>query len=253
MLVCACSKRIVFQSSPSLLVTLSASRLIFPTLLLISWVFWNVSLFHCSLLRIYFSGTGYGDGFGLGPFTSQGGGAGTSCNAFDSELKDVLPTAMKISRALGLTGYAFHSLALLTVIALDAFCTCKNSPLLWKFVRAWVVAAMLCSIFIFAAFFQETCTTSVFGLGFTCSPGPAGIVAIVNTFVLVALIVVSRKTDAPVQHMSCRSANQDTEPVVTLAENNDVDLDIKTDDAFEQPLPTTVADFRSSVATEIDV
>lgn len=141
----------------------------------------------------------YEEGAGMGPFSSQ---VGTSCKA-DELFHEEMPTAFKLSRAFGLVGYAFHWVALLTVMALEAFTFCKMNctgnhfTMLWKLVRVWIVVALPCSIMVFATFFDELCTADLDFLSFTCAPGPAGIIAIVNVFVLVALIVVSGKTDAP--------------------------------------------------------
>ena len=204
-------------------------------------------------MRIYLAGfESYDDGVGLG-LLSQQTEAGGTCTMLSDTAIDDMPTAMKVTRIFGFLGYAFHSLALITVIALEAFCTYQKSALLlWKCVRLGVISAFICSILLFATFFQETCTTRAFGIGFKCAPGPTGIVAIINVFMLVALIVVSQKTDAPTQPTLCRGGSRSSpeqEDPVTAAE-----LPIETAASLEtkkcdgQQLATTVAELHSSAS-----
>lgn len=190
----------------------------------------------------------YGDGGDIGMFSMESD-SGSSCEAFGDDMENEMPTALKISRAFGITGYVFHSMAMLTVITLEAGCAFKSSTILWTLVRFCVIASMLCSIMLFASFFQELCSVKLLGaIGLTCAPGPVGVIAIINVFVLVVLIVVSRKTDAPTKPIF-RATKEETVPAARLEEAA-ADVEIKGGCVNDQSMPSTGAELKSP---EVDV
>ena len=174
--------------------------------LFLSFVCWNVAVFHCSLVRIYPSGD-YKGGIDYGlyraaVYTAPADGSNQlfdnpfyTCSAYHSphELFVDVQT-IRTSRAFGVLGIIFQTVALLLVLAVELCLTWRRKHHVWNIVRVCLVMSMICSGLIFVDFSNKLCTDIQ---DLHCAPGPGGIVAICNMLFTLVAVVLSWVMKAP--------------------------------------------------------
>lgn len=169
----------------------------FVGLLALTWIFWNVAIFHCTFIHLDRDDYSlYDDDLDYGIFTIAQHEVYNddkiyACVAYPPYMDH--DGATKSARFFGAMGFIFHTLALLIVLCLE-LCVFWRSHLLWRVVRCFTIASLVSSLLIF----------SIFGTDYAGSfddnkgvPGGAGTVAIINVFLLCGTMVLAWLINAP--------------------------------------------------------
>jgi hypothetical protein len=164
----------------------------------LTWIFWNVAVFHCTFVNLGFEIIDYKQPLGLfnEPRLEDPDDPSSSiytCMAYRPEFKDEFDGALNAARFFGAFGYIVHTLAFFIAIVVMLCLRHDCVPLIWMIVRVLVIVSLVCSLLIFSAFGTEMCADS----GTKCSPGGAGIAAIFNIFFIIAVLVFSWLVHAP--------------------------------------------------------
>ena len=185
-------------------ISTSAFRYTYLGLIALTWIFWNIAIFHCSFLALGWKSTAYGDREVLGLFNKAlredyFEGKIFSCSAYTyGERIEYFDAAFKSGRFWGALGYLLHTVAFLVVLSVESVVYLRKA-ILWRVARVCLGISFLSSILIFSAYGTESCMSSEDDDSeMTCVPYAAGIIAIWNIVLLLALMVVSFFISVPV-------------------------------------------------------
>lgn len=178
------------QSRLDLGMNVGRKRCFFVGLMFLTWIFWNIALFHCTFIR-FFSNNVDDPGHFYGIFREPRYSFDRlyTCVRFLREING----ARYASRAFGVLGYMCHTLALIILFFLEGCLVTVRKDLLWKIVQRLTIGSALFSVLIFVMFGWEFCRDPFI----SCVPGPTGILAIFNIFGLFAAVVLSCLINAP--------------------------------------------------------
>lgn len=158
---------------------------------IISFVFASVAVGYCSFMLQGFEGESK---TGLGHYSAE---FGDGCLKYDKDINESpFEGADQAARAFATMAALFTGFSMMMVVCMQCFLTKALKPLWWT-VRILLVSSFFSQCFSFILFASDRCDNSSDNFG--CSLGGAGIVAVLNLFVLVALIVFSIMVPPP-QH-----------------------------------------------------
>ena len=159
---------------------------------IIAWIFSVVALADCTFVRNGFEGASYTDLSELGLFGYNLASDERQCVSYSNTVN--FSAAAKTARAFGVICCLLTSFIMLQVLSLQMFLQPKRE-FVWKSTRFQVIAAPLAQILTFTVLGDDVCLEP----NAKCVPGAAGIVALINVFVLIALACVCWINTSPEQ------------------------------------------------------
>lgn len=158
----------------------------------VAWVFSVVSVAACTFVKSGLESASYRDLAEFGLFNYNFASDERQCVSYGNTVN--YSAAAKTARAFGVICCLLTGFAMIQALSLQLFLR-SNRELVWKSTRILLMAAPLAQLLTFTTFGDDVCLAP----NVKCVPGAAGIIAILNVFVLVALAVVCCITPPPAQ------------------------------------------------------
>lgn len=173
-----------------------SDRYIFLGVLFVTWVFWNVAVFHCSFLSIGPKSIDYKDRDSFGIFNAPvyDGSRIYACVRYNPNTFKDMDAAENSARFFGAFGYIMHTLAFFMAVLVELF-VYQKVQLIWTVVRILLIISFICSVLIFSMFGTDGCKNAESNM--KCVPGSAGIVAIFNLCLMIGALAMSWFVYAP--------------------------------------------------------
>jgi hypothetical protein len=169
-------------------------RLLSFGLVLAAWSISLVGIQRCTFILVGLRETGKSNYSGLGLFSRAVyyNGEILGCVAYPDEVRGDFDSVFQASRAFGV----FTVLLLTTVtilFCLQLFTNKAKSPV-WLAVRVLLTCAVITQLLVFLVFKSDTCSINNM---VECVPGGAGIMVVLNLFLILTLAVYTNKMEPP--------------------------------------------------------
>ena len=212
-----------------------------------TWILWNISIFHCSFLKItktdrrrrlnwgfdangptFEMSTFNNDDDNLGGFSFENNSASSSwknvetglftytryddsCVPYDSNNTNNIDSALKASRFFGVMGLILNISAFFLVLSWELCLHWRRPKLVWLISQCFILTSLTFALLTFSIFGTDICQTEK---GIKCGLGAAGIVHVVNILFIIGTFILSVLTPMP-KHpvLFCRRWNAEEDIV----------------------------------------
>lgn len=216
---------------------------------IVTWIFSIVAVADCTFVRVGSNNASYSDLSEIGLFQYNLANDEHQCVSFSNTIN--FSAAIRTARAFGVICCLLTSFIMLQSLSLVLFLQNKRE-FVWKNARLQAFVAPLAQVLTFTAFGDDACNA----FNVKCVPGTAGIIAVANVVLLIALAFVcwfATPPEQPLYEIKRMEAPPSPPPQdkPTIAE--DIESDSRSDEAANPEQAPDMNANRDETTDELDI